>query len=78
MSEEWDRPVPHWSGDPFATRTTVHGLPSDQVRSALHKHVRRGRVEEAVAAAVELCRTDAEHEVVPEDLGVVGGEVGAR
>ena len=54
--------IPHWSEDPFATRSTIHGLPSDQVRSALHKHVRRGRFEEAVRAAVELARTDEEHE----------------
>jgi hypothetical protein len=58
----WDRPIPHWSEDPFAGRTTIHGLPSDEVRSALHKHVRRGRVEQAIRAAVELCRTDAAHE----------------
>jgi replication-associated recombination protein RarA len=58
----WDRPIPHWSADPFAGRTTIHGLASDEVRSSLHKHVRRGRVEEAVRAAIELCRTDAEHE----------------
>ena len=84
MSDSWDRPIPHWSGDPFATRTTVHGLPSDQVRSALHKHVRRGRVVEAVAAAIELCRTDAEHEaemwrrlqvLAAEDVGM--GDPGA-
>jgi hypothetical protein len=58
----WDRPIPHWSEDPFAGRTTIHGLPSDEVRSALHKHVRRGRIEQAIRAAIELCRTDAEHE----------------
>ena len=76
--------IPHWSEDPFATRTTVHGLPSDQVRSALHKHVRRGRVEEAVRAAVELARTDPDHEaemwrrlqvLAAEDVGQ--GDVGA-
>jgi replication-associated recombination protein RarA len=59
---DWDRPVPHWSQDAFAGRTTIHGLASDEVRSALHKHVRRGRVEEAIRAAIELCRTDADHE----------------
>lgn len=58
----WNRPIKHWSQDAFAGRTTIHGLPSDEVRSALHKHVRRGRREEAVKAAIELCRTDAEHE----------------
>jgi replication-associated recombination protein RarA len=64
MTDEqtWHRPIPHWSTDPFASRTTIHGLASDEVRSALHKHVRRGSVEQAVRAAVELARTDAEHE----------------
>ena len=59
---EWNRPIAHWSNDAFAGRTTLHGLPSDEVRSALHKHVRRGRRDEAVKAAIELVRTDAEHE----------------
>jgi MgsA AAA+ ATPase C terminal len=58
----WTRPIRHWSQDAFAGRTTLHGLPSDEVRSALHKHVRRGRVPEAITAAIELCRTDADHE----------------
>ena len=59
---DWDQPVPHWSSDPFATRTTIHGLASDEVRSALHKHVRQGRVEEAINTALELARTDVDHE----------------
>jgi hypothetical protein len=83
-ADAWDRPVPHWSTDPFAGRTTIHGLPSDEVRSALHKHVRRGRVEQAIRAAIELARTDAEHEaemwrrlqvLAAEDVGM--GDVGA-
>jgi replication-associated recombination protein RarA len=61
-ADHWDRPIPHWTQDPFAGRTTIHGLASDEVRSALHKHVRRGRVEQSIRAAIELCRTDAEHE----------------
>jgi hypothetical protein len=60
----WDRPIPHWSTDAFAARTTLHGLASDEARSALHKHVRKGRVEEAIAIAVELARTDSEHETM--------------
>lgn len=60
--QQWNRPVRHWSEDAFAGRTTIHGLASDEVRSALHKHVRRGRVEQAIRAAVELARTDADHE----------------
>jgi hypothetical protein len=58
----WTRPVPHHSEDPWTKRTTLHGLPSDEVRSALQKHVRRGRVEQAVLCALELARTDAAHE----------------
>jgi hypothetical protein len=61
---EWNRPIPHWSTDPFATRTTVHGLASDEVRSALHKHVRKGRVEESIHIALELASTDEEHETM--------------
>jgi replication-associated recombination protein RarA len=59
---EWQRPIPHYSSDPFHDRVTRHGLPSDEVRSSLHKHVRRGRVEPAIRSALELARTDAEHE----------------
>jgi replication-associated recombination protein RarA len=54
--------IPHWSTDPFAMRTTLHGLPSDEVRSALHKHCRQGRLEQAIRAVVELVRTDEDHE----------------
>lgn len=59
---EWERPIPHWSEDPFAGKTTIHGLASDEVRSSLHKWVRLGDAGEAIAAALELARTDAEHE----------------
>jgi replication-associated recombination protein RarA len=54
--------IPHWSNDPFASRVTVHGLPSDEVRSALHKHCRQGRAEQAIRAVIELVRTDEDHE----------------
>jgi len=60
--EGWQRPFPHFSQDPFHDRVTVHGLASDEVRSSLHQHVRRGRVELAIRSALELARTDAEHE----------------
>jgi replication-associated recombination protein RarA len=71
--------IAHWSEDPFARRTTLHGLPSDEVRSALHKHVRQGRLEQAIRAALELARTDPEHEhmmwlrlrvIAAEDVGL--------
>ncbi|MFK8026405.1 MAG: hypothetical protein AB8G26_20795 [Ilumatobacter sp.] len=59
---EWVPPIPHWSQDPFAGQTTLHGLASDEVRSAIHKYVRLGNAEQAVLAALEMARTDAEHE----------------
>jgi len=58
----WERPIPHWSTDPFAGKTTIHGLASDEVRSSIHKHVRLGDAEQAILAALEMARTDAEHE----------------
>lgn len=61
-SAEWNRPVPHWSEDAFVGRTTLHGLPSDEVRSALHKHVRRGNVEQSIRCALEMARTDPDHD----------------
>ena len=80
MSDDaWTRPIPHWSTDPFAGRTTIHGLPTDEVRSALHKHIRRARLEQSIRTALELARTDAEHEdmmwnrlrvIAAEDVGL--------
>ena len=61
-ASSWERPIPHYSLDPFTDRTTIHGLQTDEVRSALHKHVRAGRMEQAIRAALELARTDADHE----------------
>ncbi len=58
----WERPIPHWSTDPFAGKTTLHGLPSDEVRSSIHKYVRMGNAEQAILAALEMARTDDEHE----------------
>ena len=76
---DWTRPIPHWSTDPFAGRVTIHGLPTDEVRSSLHKHIRRGRLEQSIRAALELARTDADHEdmmwnrlrvIAAEDVGL--------
>lgn len=61
-AEHWERPIPHWSTDPFAGKTTLHGLPSDEVRSSIHKYVRMGDAEQAILAALEMARTDDEHE----------------
>lgn len=58
----WERPIPHWSTDPFAGKTTLHGLSSDEVRSSIHKYVRLGNAEQAILAALEMARTDDEHE----------------
>jgi len=75
----WERPIPHHSHDPWTTRTTIHGLPSDEVRSALQKHIRRGRVEQSVRCALELARTDDAHDellwsrlaaIAAEDVGM--------
>lgn len=75
----WDRPIPHFSQDQFAGRTTVHGLPTDEVRSAVHKHIRQGNLEQSVRAALELAQTDADHEemlwqrlttIAAEDIGL--------
>ncbi|MCU1398367.1 MAG: MgsA ATPase protein [Acidimicrobiales bacterium] len=77
--EGWTRPIPHYSTDPFVGRVTIHGLATDEVRSSLHKHVRRGRLEQSIRAALELARTDAEHEdmlwnrlrvIAAEDVGL--------
>ena len=59
---DWQRPIPHWSTDPFAGKTTLHGLASDEVRSSIHKYVRMGNAEQAILAALEMARTDEEHE----------------
>jgi hypothetical protein len=76
---EWNRPIPHWSQDPFAGKTTFHGLPTDEVRSAVHKYVRQGTREQSVRAALELARTDEAHEemlwtrlaaIATEDIGL--------
>ena len=78
-AETWTRPIPHHSTDPFVDRVTIHGLPTDEVRSALHKHIRRGRLEQSIRTAIELARTDPDHEdmmwnrlrvIAAEDVGL--------
>jgi replication-associated recombination protein RarA len=67
--------VASYLDDPFSSRTTIHGLGSDEVRSALHKHVRQGNLEQAVRAGLELARTDADHEeMLWERLSVLAAE----
>jgi replication-associated recombination protein RarA len=43
--------------DPWVDVQTYHGLPADQVISALQKEVRRGHTENAVLLAYEMCLT---------------------
>jgi len=43
--------------DPWVDVKTVHGLPADQVISALQKEIRRGHAENAVLLAYEMCLT---------------------
>jgi replication-associated recombination protein RarA len=67
--------VASYLDDPFASRTTLHGLPTDEVRSALHKHVRQGSLEQSVRTALELARTDADHEeMLWERLSILAAE----
>lgn len=48
--------------DPWTTVTTRHGLPADEVISALQKAIRRGELEDAVLAAYEMYCTSPELE----------------
>jgi replication-associated recombination protein RarA len=75
-TEGWaDRPIGDYSTDPFVGQQTLHGLETDEVRSALHKHVRQGHLEQSVRAALELARTDAAHEeMMWERLTVIAAE----
>ena len=43
--------------DPWVDVQTYHGLPADQVISALQKEIRRGHTENAVLLAYEMCVT---------------------
>jgi replication-associated recombination protein RarA len=43
--------------DPWVDVKTYHGLPADQVISALQKEIRRGHTENAVLLAYEMCIT---------------------
>ena len=45
--------------DPWVDVKTYHGLPADQVISALQKEIRRGNTENAVLLAYEMITTSA-------------------
>jgi replication-associated recombination protein RarA len=49
--------MPDHKHDPWTEVTTRHGLPADQVISALQKEIRRGREENAVLLAYEMAVT---------------------
>lgn len=50
------------SQDVWARTTTVNGYPADEVRSALQKSIRRGWLEDALLAALELFDSGPETE----------------
>ena len=50
------------SSDPWVHVRTRHGLPGDQVISALQKEIRRGRAENAALLAYEMLTTSPEME----------------
>jgi replication-associated recombination protein RarA len=43
--------------DPWASVTTIHGLPADQIISSLQKEIRRGHAENAALVAYEMVLT---------------------
>jgi hypothetical protein len=54
--------VPAFTEDPWTRVTSVHGLPGDELRSALQKSIRRGLLENALLVAYELFQTGPEAE----------------
>jgi replication-associated recombination protein RarA len=52
-----ERSMPTKKHDPWADVKTYHGLPADEVISALQKEIRRGKVENAVLLAYEMLVT---------------------
>ena len=48
--------------DPWTRVRTAHGLPADEVVSALQKEIRRGNVENAALLAYEMAHTSSELE----------------
>ena len=56
--------------DPWVDVKTYHGLPADQVISALHKEIRRGNTENAVLLAYEMMITSSAIKTGVERVGV--------
>jgi replication-associated recombination protein RarA len=53
-------PVTRWHNDPWADTTSLHGIPCDELISALQKNIRRGNLDEAALVAREMFETSAE------------------
>ncbi|MGA2528433.1 MAG: AAA family ATPase [Acidimicrobiales bacterium] len=54
--------VPAFTEDPWTRVMSVHGLPGDELRSALQKSIRRGLLENALLVGYELFQTGPEAE----------------
>ena len=50
-------------GDPWVNVQTRHGLPADEIISALQKEIRRGQTENAALIAYEMASTSPELEM---------------
>lgn len=53
-------PVVRSYDDPWASRTSLHGFPCDELVSALQKYIRRGNLDEAALVAREMFETSQE------------------
>lgn len=53
-------PVTRWHDDPWADTTSPHGIPCDELVSALQKYIRRGNLDEAALVAREMFETSEE------------------
>jgi replication-associated recombination protein RarA len=54
--------VPAFSEDPWTRFMSLHGVPGDELRSALQKSIRRGLLENALLVGYELFETGPEAE----------------
>jgi hypothetical protein len=54
--------VPPFDEDPWTRVQSLHGLPGDELRSALQKSIRRGLLENALVVGYELYKTGPEAE----------------
>jgi hypothetical protein len=54
--------VPAYTEDPWTRVQSLHGIPVDELRSALQKSIRRGLLENALLVGYEMFRTGPEAE----------------